>query len=223
MYGVIRLNKKAEKILRKTDFGTRLVDDSRFRIVTTATMSFIINIVYAIYNGILGIADGSWWFITMSAYYAVLSIMRVYVVLHERKKKNDERRVMRFAGVFLLLLSWVLAGSVVLSATHDVAKSHHEIVMITIALYTTVKVTLAIINAVKARKSDSLLLITIRNISCADAAASVVSLQRSMFASFGDVTGNDVFIMNIATGTAAFLFVLLMGAFMVAAKKKKAP
>lgn len=222
MSGVIVLKPKTIAFLRKTQIGSRMLDDSRYRLVMTATLSFIINIVYAVYHGVLGVIDGSWWFVTMSAYYAMLSVMRMYVVLHERKKKNDERKVMRIAGVFLLLLSWVLAGSVVLNAVHDVSKSHHEIVMITIALYTTIKVTLAIMNAVKARQTHSLFFITLRNISCADAAASVVSLQRSMFASFGDVTGADVFIMNIATGTAAFIIVLIMGIFMIAAKKKKA-
>lgn len=207
--------------LRKKEFGAKMLDDNRYRLAVTATFSFAINIVYAVYNLILGVADRSWWFITMSAYYLVLSIMRMYVVFHERKGLADGKRVMRLVGVFLLLLSVVLAGSVILSATYDVSKSHHEIIMITIALYTTIKVTLAVMNTVKAQKTNLPFFITLRNIGCADAAASVVSLQRSMFASFGDVTGQDVFIMNIATGTAAFLIVLIMGIFMISGKGKR--
>lgn len=38
-----------------------------------------------------------------------------------------------------------------------------------------------------------------------------------------DVTGTYVFIMNIATETAAFLIVLIMGIFMITTKLKKPP
>lgn len=217
---VEHLNQKIERTIRKYPLGDKLLDDNQYRLMTFSTISFIINIVYAGYNCFLGVSDNSIWFINMSAYYTVLSIMRIYAVKKGRRKNIKESHIMIFTGIGLMLLSAVLAVSVFLTAVEDVSKAHHEIVMITIALYTTIKVTLAIVNMVKASKVKSLILITLRNISCADAAASIVSLQRSMFASFGDINGKDVYYMNIATGSVAFIIVLLMGIFMIFYKKK---
>ncbi|MBQ8210079.1 MAG: hypothetical protein IJZ35_05810 [Clostridia bacterium] len=211
-----------KNFLYRFKLGVRFVDDTRFRILATASASFAINVIYAFYNGVLGIIDNSWWYVTFCVYYLVLSVMRIYVITGERKADEfvQERRIMRVVGALLIVLSTAMAGSVILCTVLEPVSAKHEIVMITIALYTTIKVTLAIMNAVKARKFNSPILTTIRNISCADAAASVVSLQRSMFVSFGDAGTTDVFIMNIATGTAAFLFILVLGIFMIVSKQK---
>ena len=83
--------------------------------------------------------------------------------------------------------------------------------MITIATYTFYKVVLAIINTVKVRKENSLLLSSIRNIGCADAAVSILSLQRSMLVSFGAMEREDIFLMNVLTGAGVFLIIVLLG------------
>lgn len=82
------------------------------------------------------------------------------------------------------------------------------------------KTIIAIINSVKIRKTNSPLLITIRNICCADAAASIFSLQRNMNASFGNPTGKDAYIFNIATGAAVCIIVFLLGFLMIFFKEK---
>lgn len=206
-----------------TAFGNRYMNDSRFRVIFSATMSFAINILYALYNGLLGAIGHSWWFAAFGVYYMLLSIMRLFAVLYERRVngRKNEAFVMKISGVLLVLLSVVLASTVYMAANSDKAQQYHEIIMITIAAYTFTKLTLAIINAVKVKKTKSPILVTIRNISCADAAASIVSLQRSMFASFEGTSETDIFIMNICTGTAAFLFVLILGISMVKANKHK--
>ena len=111
--------------------------------------------------------------------------MRFSAVLYDHQSaKNSpsfsEQFLFRFVGGMLTLLSVILALSVYLSFQYDAAIVHSEILMITIATYTFYKITMAIINAAKARKQQSLWLRAIRNIGCADAAASLLTLQRSM-------------------------------------------
>lgn len=213
--------KKLSDKFRSTDFGYRYLNDSRFRVVFSAIMSFCVNIIYALYNGWLSVSLRSWWFAAFGIYYMLLSIMRFIAVTHERRSKGKtEFYVMKTSGILLVVLSFVLASTVYMAANSDNAQKHHEIIMITIATYTFTKLTLAIINAVKAGKTNSPLLITIRNISCADAAASILLLQRSMFASFSGTPGTDIFVMNICTGTAVFLFVLILGTSMIRAQSK---
>ena len=69
--------------------------------------------------------------------------------------------------------------------------------MITIAVYAFTKITIAIINFVKARKSNSATVKVLRNIALADAAVSIFSLQRSMLVSFPGMKQNEILIFNI--------------------------
>ena len=87
----------------------------------------------------------------------------------------------------------------------------HEIVMITMALFSFTKITLAIINLIKARKSTSAKLVTLRNISLSDACVSIFALQRSMIVSFGNMSEIDICIFNAVVGAAICIIVFLLG------------
>lgn len=200
----------------KTEIGKRVLKDPRYRLVLTAAVTFFINLLYALYNGGLGIINRSLWLITMCAYYTILSIMRFSAVLCEHKNNgtasNDmEYFVMRLSGGLLAALSFVLSGVTYISLSENIASKHETVVMITIAAYTFYKITMAIIRAVKQRKTPSPLLAVLRSIGYADAAASVSTLQRSMLASFGNLAGRKTHTMNLLTGAAVCLFVLLLG------------
>ena len=161
-------------LAEKSVFTDRFVNDTRYRTVFFAKASFGVNLIYAFYNGFLGFWEQSFWFIVLCAYYIILSVMRFCAVMYERRQSTaagNELFVIRFSGICIILLSLVLCGTVYLTSQNAVAKAQHEIVMITIATYTFTKTTIAIINGVKVRKTNSPLLITIRNICCADAAA----------------------------------------------------
>ena len=121
----------------------------------------------------------------------------------------------------LIVMSFVLSGVVYLSLTNNVSVKHQEIFMITIATYTFYKVVLAIVNTVKIRKENSLLLSTIRNISCADAAVSILSLQRSMLVSFGEMGHDRIYMMNALTGAGVFIVIIALGISMIVKSSKK--
>lgn len=203
------------KYIPKTKLGKRLKEDKRYRIVLFAICGFSINISYALYNGVLGIISHSIWFLSLCAYYTILSSMRFGVILQDRRNISTENFITRFCGVMLIVLAFVLLSSVYLSLTNNIAVKHQEIIMITIATYTFCKVVLAIINTVKIRKEDSLLLSTIRNIGCADAAVSILSLQRSMLVSFGAMEHDRIYMMNGITGAAVFIIIIALGIGMI--------
>ena len=141
---------------------------------------FLLNLIFAIYNCVLGLVTKSWWFVAVGAYYVIISVMRSAVNLFSSKNKKHGNFVMRFSGVMLFLLAVVLCGIVYLTLEKDVATSYHEIVMITMALYAFVKITLAIIGFVKSGKSRNAFEKTLQSIAVADATVSIYSLQRSM-------------------------------------------
>lgn len=206
--------------LKATVPGKRIWSDPEYRMVLTAALSFCINLLYALYNGVLGIANRSFWFLTMCVYYTILSTIRFCAVLCSRKRNatapgDMEYFVMKLSGILLAILSIVLAGVVYISLAGNIATKYGTIVMITIATYTFYKITMAIIRAVKYRKNPSPLLAVIRTIGYADVAASLLTMQRSMLVSFGEGTDESARTLNILTGAAVCLFVLSLGIALV--------
>ena len=186
------------------------------RTLKLALASLLFNMVYSAYHIIFGITTHSWWFFTIGIYYAILSIVRFVVLRHKGKKHF----VIRFTGIMLMVLSLSLVGTVILAFVKDRGTEFHLIVMLAIAVYAFTKITLATIKWIKARKSKSVKLITLRNISFADAFVSIFSLQRSMLVSFEGMSEIEIRIMNVATGSAVCIIVFLLGLNLVQQKRQ---
>ncbi len=171
------------------------------------------NLLFALGNSAIGFFTHSWWFITVGAYYAILTVTR-FSVLQMRRKTEDEdtgRFVRRVTGMLLLALALCLTGINTLSAVEARGTVFHEIVMIAIATYSFAKITVAIVGLSRARRVSSQTLITLRHISLADAFVSIYSLQRSMLVSFPGMEAGEIRLFNILTGTAVFIILLLLG------------
>lgn len=212
----MKLRQAVTHQVAKSKLGTRLIQDRRYRMVTSAAFGFFLNLLYAIYHGVLGIANLSLWFLTMCAYYTVLGAMRLSAVLCEHKNgaavsDDTEYLVMKLSGALLVILSLVLAGIIYISLSRNVATKHGEIVMITIATYTFYKLTMAIIRAVRQRKDPSPLLAVIRSIGYAEVTGSVLTLQRSMLVSFDGASAFKVNVMNLLAGSVSCMFILILG------------
>lgn len=234
LYNDLR-NGVIEKLLmtvKKTSFGAQFLEDYTFRTILTTMPSFIINVAYTVYNGVIGIVNQSSWFITTAVYYSLLGVMRYHAVNTGRKisrMKNQklirkkELAVIKTDGILLLLLNLALSGVVLLTIAKGRAKAYSEIMAISIAAYTFYKTTMAVINMVKVRKMQSPILITIRNIGVADALVSILTLQTTMLASFQNTSNLDVNRMNALTGMAVCILIALLGISMIyyASKRKE--
>ena len=192
------------------------------RFVRSPYTSLTMNIAYALGNCAVGFLTHSWWFITVGAYYAVLAVTR-YCVLQIKRKADGQYDLELFArritGILLVVLSVCIVGVNILSAVKDRGSVFHEIVMIAIATYTFTKVTLAIIGMVKAKHVASPALKTLRNISLADASVSIYTMQRSMLVSFPGMEAGEILLLNIFTGTAVWIIVLLLGINLIGGKR----
>lgn len=222
----MKTKQKAVLLIAKIKTGKKLVSSQRYRIILSATLAFAFNLLYAIYHCVLGILNLSFWFIAMCAFYGILAIMRFSAILCERNHQKlpdnvTELFVLKLSGVLLVTLSIVLATVSYISLSQNIAAKHGEIIMITIATYTFYKITMAIVKAVKQHKNPSPMLKTIRNIGYAEVAASILTLQRSMLASFGSMSAGNIHFMNAVTGAAVCLFVLILGLSMIAKSMKK--
>ena len=214
-------------LIAKTKTGRKLASSQRYRMILSAAVAFAFNLLYAIYHCVLGILNLSFWFIAMCAFYGILAIMRFSAVLcernHQKSPDNDtEWFVMKLSGLLLVVLGIVLATVNYISLSQNIATQHEEIIMITIATYTFYKITVAIVKTVRQHRNLSPLLRTIRNISYAEVAASILTLQRSMLVSFGSMSTGNIHFMNAVTGAVVCLFILILGLSMIIKIKRKA-
>ena len=118
------------------------------QIVKSPYASLTANVIYALGNCAVGVLTRSWWFITVGAYYVILTVARFSVLQVKRKAREDhdtELFAKRITGFLLVALSFCIVGVNVLSALKDRGTDFHEIIMITVATYTFTKITMAII------------------------------------------------------------------------------
>ena len=192
------------------------------RFLQSTWLGLLMNLAYAAVNVTLGTVNRSWWLITLGAYSVVLGVMRLANVLIRRKAGGDfaeELFARRFSGGLFLFLSLCLVGTVILSCTDERGIVYHEIVMIAMALYAFVRLTLGIIHLVQSKHSPSPVIKTLRNISFADALVSIFSLQRSMLVSFGGMTPENIRLFNLLTGSGVCILVFLLGLNLIGGKK----
>ena len=191
------------------------------KFIRSPYISLVFNFIYALGNCIIGFLAHSWWFITVGAYYVVLTITRYSVLQVKRKANGDydaEFFARRVTGVLLVIVSFCIVGVNIMSAVKDRGTAFHEIIMITIATYTFTKIIIAIIGMLKANRSVSPTLKILRNISLSDACVSIYTMQRSMLVSFPGMEANEIQLFNILTGTAVWFIVLMLGINLIGGK-----
>ena len=180
-----------------------------------AVGSLILNIACSAYYIVFGALIGSWWLLVLGFYYCVLSTVRFIVI----RTKKHEHLLAKFTGWMLIIMSLSLVGVTLLATIRDRGHKFNMIIMIAIATYAFARITAAIVKLIGARNNTSQKIITLRNISLADAFVSIFSLQRSMLATFEGMSGSDIILMNSLTGSGVCIIVFLLGFNLV--KKKK--
>lgn len=198
----------------------RMAEDYRYRTFVFAVPGLILNLIFAVFNGVLGFASHSAWFGTLSAYYILLSVMRFHTVRcnltaskMERTKEimMKEIHVYRDCGILFIFMTIALIGTVVLLLHAKGGKHYPGVAIFAVAAYTFYKTIISIINLIKAGKLKAPLLMAIRDIGYIDACVSILSLQTAMFASFGQGQRGFKKLMDGITGFAVCLMVLVRG------------
>ena len=175
--------------------------------------------MYALFNGVLAIVYRSWWFTAMCAYHAVLALMKLAVVSPEWKKGSGRPVVMRRIGIVMIALAVVVSGIVTVTISESVGRAYNIVVMIAIAAFTFYVVINACVNMVKARKRTGSTILILRNISCAAAVGSILSLERSMLSTFGSSTDRFTYTVEGVSGLAGFLIILGLGISLITASQ----
>lgn len=179
------------------------------KLIKIATLSSIVDTIYAVGNLFVGITENSWWFTMTGVYYLILSATRFTVLIVNKTKRAYFTP--KFTGCMLMSTALPLLAIALLCSVRDTGNKFHEIIMITIALYAFSRITLAIINLIKFRKHKSAVEVSLRSISLATAFVSIASLQRSMLVSFGSMSTDEIRLFNVMTSIGVCILVFLIG------------
>ncbi len=214
----------------KSSFARRYVEQYGFRSFVLANVSFILNFSYAVFHAVIAILTRSVWYGSLGAYYIILTVMRGGLVSLNKKgergvfsdavsREKEALRKFGITAVLLMVLPLCLSASIAEMVLNDRGYSYPGLIIYAAAAYTFWKITMAIINAVKSRKTGTPELIAVRNIGLADALVSVLGLQTAMFFSFGS-PGDGTKLANALTGAGVCLVTFLIGLFMLISRGK---
>ena len=160
--------------------------DGEFKTITGAAGSFFVTLIFALYNGFLGIAYASVWHGSICVYYIVLTVLRGYILATNRKSgaaeeiRKHRKKAFLYASLGLLGLNLSLLVPVSLMTLQQKPVHLTLIPAIAMAAYTTVKVTTASINLKRRKMLRNQFAKLLRTIGFVDALISILTLQNTL-------------------------------------------
>ena len=174
-------------------------------------------LLFALFNGLIGIISDAPWNLYISIYYVLLIIVRMETLIFEKKAykdNNNEIRKKAYIASFciLMVLNIALIGPIVLMIKNLRPGNIGMILSIAMAAYSFTSITIAIINAKKSIKHDNLLVKQNRIIDLISALVSILILQHTLIVVNGDYT-QDLVIMSVFTSAAIWAFIVFITIF----------
>lgn len=162
---------------RIKDFQKTWKSDYYFSTVFSSAISTLISIVFALYNGALGIVYQSWWHGLICVYYLLLATIRAILIGTRRKNQKTIRMI---TYLLLLVMDVSLIGPIYVMVSGERSYTYGLIPAIAMAAYTIYRITISIVHFRKSRKKDKSLLFELRMINMTDALVAVLSLQNAL-------------------------------------------
>ncbi len=214
------LKRRAQERLQKGRLTGKLTSNYTFRTRVFAGCSLAINLAFVAFNTLFAVLTGNAWYGALAGYYFLLSGLRggVFQLDKRAQGKEDYARLKiknyRLCGGALLLLDVAMSVAVTFMVVAQKPTKYTEITAIVFAAYSVYKISFAIWNIFKARKTRDLQVQAFRNIGLADAAISLLSLQTTLISTFS-TEGESMLLLNAFTGAFVCLFTIGLGILMI--------
>ncbi len=202
----------------------KIKDDYELRSYITGILSFLINIAFLVFNLVLGIYYKLPFNMSICFYYLLLILLRYMIINFERRNRyeehiNDKRiKNTKLVSWLLLLADLTIVVPIILMVLSQRSVTMGTIPAISVAAYTTYKITLAILNYKKVLNGKNLSLIGLKMINLLDALVSILTLQNTLVMVFGD--GSSMLILTACT-SAGMLIVMIMATILFIKRIKK--
>ena len=198
-------------VKRALDRGKAGYDDKTY---LTASRSLVVTLVFALYNGFLGIHHTSLWHGAICVYYIMLSILRGSIMTAAKKfaQREDREKARDRASLaistLLLFLNAALIVPIAIMVTHQKPVSLTLIPAIAMAAYTTYKVIMASVNLRRRRTTSDSFVWLLRTISFIDALVSILTLQNTLI--MVNAKGEDLGLLPLTSVTSGVIWAAVL-------------
>ena len=223
---VVQLN----KLLHKSKFLGRYIDDKDFRAEISLYAGLAINLLYGVFKGATGALYGSAWLWSMGIYYLAIGGIRFMLMRGIGKQlqtgdtaavKLHEYRIYRRCGVMMLFMNITVAGLAIQMIWQNKANEYSRTVVIISAAYTFYSFILAFVNMISFRKRNNAILLAAKDLTFCGAVMSMLSLQTSMLYAFDEGRSDFRQMFNGITGGFVIAIVLGISTYMIINGTKK--
>ena len=191
--------------------------DYIFKTLVSSVVSLTVTIIFALYNGFLGIRLLSIWHGGICVFYLLLAAIRGIILLTEKnnrtrddKQKSECRqRVFIISAFLLLLLNLALILPISLMVVLKKPVNMGLIPAIAMAAYTTYKITMASIHIQKQKRSNHILIIELRTINFIDALVSILTLQNTLIM-VKQTTSNGSDMLTLSSISSAVIYAIII-------------
>lgn len=188
--------------------ANRIMTDTRHRLGLTTAASFGIDVIWALGNAVSGVQSGSFWFITLAAYYLVLSFIRLPLsrcILSGGTRVDlvREHRLRRRSGILLAVSTPVFAGLVILALRRVGSVSYQGYLVFVVAMYAFYAIIAGSVRFVRDRRSPHPVVSAATTVCLVVAGVSMLSLEMAMLEQFG--SGDEELLRLICVGATGAL------------------
>ncbi len=218
---VVPLAQKIWDRLMEIPLFRRYVKDPDFGARMRLYLSTLAHASVAVFKLIAGIWFNSVWFIVVGIYYGFLVLLRLALVVWDRKTAGldedaaDRARWISYrrTGWMMFLLILGLSGITVVTVRFNQGDTYPGFLILAVAAYSFYRIGIAIGRIVSRNQSSDPVFRAARAIDFCFAVMAMFSLQTSMIATFHTGPGADL--ANMAGGTTAALVNVVISAVMI--------
>ncbi len=178
---------------------------------TITIFSIVTTLIFASYNLIVGIIYLTAWNLSISIYYYLLLLLKVFLSISSNKLTDNDKRIRNcyiLSFVFLLLLNLSLIGPAIILVNNSKAVYADKIISIVIATFVFTRLIISIVNIKRVYAKDIILNKQLKMVSLASSIVSLIVLQNTLINVNGSMEGG-IYILSCIS-TFAFLTVLLL-------------
>lgn len=215
-----KIKNKIKEILNSFYFTRKLMQNYGYKTVIFASVSLFLTLLYSIYHQVLAIWLVSIWNGALFIYYLALVLLRAVILFRRRKKNLDEtqhkiltNKIYRGCGIAIICLVLALSGAILMMVRDGKGFTHPGLTIYAAAAYTFYRITMSIINAIKAKRHDDATIKALRHVGFADSLVALLSLQTSLLSTFGG--GVDTGLYNALTGTGVCIVIVAIGVWSI--------
>ncbi len=181
-------------------------------IIQCGIISIFTALLFAVFNLVTGIIKGYVFGTSIAGYYFIVFFVRLYLFIIERKQITSQKHLVAISSL-MLTFDILLAVPIALMVFQMRTYSLGMIIAIAIASYATYKISSAIYNHAKTRKSDDKLAHIHTSINLIDALVSILLLQNTLIVANAEQYTQTLHVMTMITSGAIYLVIIMLSIF----------